>query len=143
MIKNITVGPLPSSEKTYIESEKFDDVKIAMRQINLSKGSEKKSFIVYDTSGIYTDPKLSNNIDLNNGLPKLRQKWIEERNDVEKYDGRNSKPEDNGIFVKGAKSSVPEFIRKNKEIMKKIIEIKDAEIEDGGAGAFYIYLKKK
>tara|TARA_B110000259_G_scaffold35908_1_gene40244 strand:+ start:4324 stop:6123 length:1800 start_codon:yes stop_codon:yes gene_type:complete len=109
MIKNITVGPLPSSEKTYIESEKFDDVKIAMRQINLSKGSEKKSFIVYDTSGIYTDPKLSNNIDLNNGLPKLRQKWIEERNDVEKYDGRNSKPEDNGIFVKGAKSSVPEF----------------------------------
>ena len=41
------------------------------------------------------------------------------------------------------KYSVPEFIRKNKEIMKKIIEIKDAEIEDGGAGAFYIYLKKK
>ena len=40
------------------------------------------------------------------------------------------------------KYSVPEFIRKNKEIMKKIIEIKDAEIEDGGAGAFYIYLKK-
>jgi len=41
------------------------------------------------------------------------------------------------------KYSVPEFIRKNKEIMKKIIEIKDAEIEDGGAGSFYIYLKKK
>ena len=41
------------------------------------------------------------------------------------------------------KYSVPEFIRKNKELMKKIIEIKDAEIEDGGAGAFYIYLKKK
>ena len=41
------------------------------------------------------------------------------------------------------KYSVPEFIRKNKEIMKKIIEIKDAEIEDGGSGAFYIYLKKK
>jgi DNA-nicking Smr family endonuclease len=41
------------------------------------------------------------------------------------------------------KYSVPEFIRKNKEIMKKITEIKDAEIVDGGAGAFYIYLKKK
>ena len=41
------------------------------------------------------------------------------------------------------KYSVPEFIKGNKEIMKKITEIKDAEIEDGGAGAFYIYLKKK
>jgi DNA-nicking Smr family endonuclease len=41
------------------------------------------------------------------------------------------------------KYSVPEFIEKNTELMKKIIEIKDAEIRDGGAGAFYIYLKRK
>ena len=41
------------------------------------------------------------------------------------------------------KYSVPEFIKKNVEIMKKISEIKNAEIEDGGSGAFYIYLKKK
>ena len=41
------------------------------------------------------------------------------------------------------KYSVPEFIKKNVEIMKKISEIKDAKIEDGGSGAFYIYLKKK
>ena len=109
MIKNITIGPLPSSEKTYIKSERFDDVQVAMRKINLSKESEKKSFIVYDTSGIYTDSKLADNIDLNSGLPKLRQKWIEERGDVEKYQGRNIKPEDNGIFVENAKSSVPEF----------------------------------
>ena len=41
------------------------------------------------------------------------------------------------------KYSVPEYIEKNEELMKKIIEIKDAKIEDGGAGAFYIFLKKK
>ena len=41
------------------------------------------------------------------------------------------------------KYSVPEFIENNKELMKKIFEIKDAEIEDGGSGAFYIFLKKK
>ena len=41
------------------------------------------------------------------------------------------------------KYSVPEFIKKNVELMKKISEIKNAEIEDGGSGAFYIYLKKK
>ena len=41
------------------------------------------------------------------------------------------------------KYSVPEFIKKNVDLMKKISEIKNAEIEDGGSGAFYIYLKKK
>ena len=40
------------------------------------------------------------------------------------------------------KYSVPEFIKKNETLMKKIIEIKDADIKDGGGGAFYIYLKK-
>lgn len=41
------------------------------------------------------------------------------------------------------KYSVPEFIKKNDSLMKKITEIKDAKIEDGGCGAFYIYLRKK
>ena len=41
------------------------------------------------------------------------------------------------------KYSVPEFIESNKELTKKINEIKDASIEDGGSGAFYIFLKKK
>ena len=40
------------------------------------------------------------------------------------------------------KHSVPEFIKNNKEIMKKIIDIKEADIKDGGSGAFYINLKK-
>ena len=41
------------------------------------------------------------------------------------------------------KYSVPEFIKNNVGLMKRIIEIKEAKIEDGGSGAFYIYLKKK
>ena len=41
------------------------------------------------------------------------------------------------------KYSVPEFIETNKNLMKTIIEITDAKIEDGGSGAFYIYLKNK
>ncbi len=40
------------------------------------------------------------------------------------------------------KYSVPEFITNNLALMNKINEIKDAKIEDGGQGAFYIYLKK-
>ena len=41
------------------------------------------------------------------------------------------------------KYSVPEFIESNKDLTKMIIEITDARIEDGGSGAFYIYLKNK
>ena len=41
------------------------------------------------------------------------------------------------------KYSVPEFIEKNKNLTQFIIEITDAKIEDGGSGAFYIYLKNK
>tara|TARA_A100001234_G_scaffold207339_1_gene204497 strand:- start:673 stop:1086 length:414 start_codon:yes stop_codon:yes gene_type:complete len=41
------------------------------------------------------------------------------------------------------KNSVPEFIKNNFNLMKKIIEIKEAKIKDGGSGAFYIFLKKK
>ena len=40
------------------------------------------------------------------------------------------------------KYSVPEYIKKEDELMKMIIEIKEASIEDGGTGSFYIYLKK-
>ena len=41
------------------------------------------------------------------------------------------------------KYSVPEFIENTKNLMKMIIEITDAKIEDGGSGAFYIYPKNK
>jgi|TARA_B110001452_G_scaffold48511_1_gene37108 DNA-nicking Smr family endonuclease len=41
------------------------------------------------------------------------------------------------------KYSVPEFVENNKNLMKMIIEITDAKIEDGGSGAFYIYIKNK
>ena len=41
------------------------------------------------------------------------------------------------------KYSVPEFIESNISLMKMIIETTDAKIEDGGSGAFYIYLKNK
>ena len=40
------------------------------------------------------------------------------------------------------KYSVPEFITNDKDLMSKINEITDAKIEDGGGGAFYIYLKR-
>ena len=40
------------------------------------------------------------------------------------------------------KYSLPEFIKKNDDLMRMINNIEDAKIEDGGSGAFYIFLKK-
>jgi DNA-nicking Smr family endonuclease len=60
--------------------------------------------------------------------------------------GLHSKNEKNPYVSKDLsilKYSIPEFIENNIDLMDKIIEIKDAEIQDGGSGAFYIYLKKK
>ena len=41
------------------------------------------------------------------------------------------------------KFSVPDYIKKNAELMNKVLDITDAELKDGGSGAFYIFLKKK
>ena len=105
--KNLTLGPLPASEKIYHQSSRFSDVKVAMRKINLSQSSDNKSFTVYDTSGIYTDHNFLEQIDVNKGIPKLRENWILERNDVEYYQGRAIKAEDNGIGVNI--KNVPQF----------------------------------
>ncbi len=59
--------------------------------------------------------------------------------------GLHSKNEKNPYVSKDLsilKYSVPEFIKGNENLMKKIIEIKDADIKDGGSGSFYVYLKK-
>jgi len=107
--KNLTLGPLPASKKIYVQSKNFPDVKVAMREIALSEKSEVKSFTVYDPSGVYTDQNFLDKIDVNKGLPKLRQDWILERGDVEFIEGRKVKPEDNGVTVSNAKPSAPEF----------------------------------
>tara|TARA_B110000008_G_scaffold112446_1_gene115354 strand:- start:494 stop:916 length:423 start_codon:yes stop_codon:yes gene_type:complete len=59
--------------------------------------------------------------------------------------GLNSQNENDPYVSKDLsilKYSVPEFISNNKGLMNIIYEIKDAKIEDGGSGAFYIFLKK-
>ena len=60
--------------------------------------------------------------------------------------GLHSQNENNPYVSKDLsilKYSIPEFIENNVGLMKMIIEIKDAKVEDGGSGAFYIYLRKK
>lgn len=86
-MKKITSGPLPGSKKIYVNGEIFD-IKVPMREIILSptkdsngNSIENEAVIVYDTSGPYTDPNYQ--VNLNKGLPKIREKWIENRQDTE------------------------------------------------------------
>ena len=92
---HVTTGPLPASSKIYVEGVIHPEVKVGMRAISLSEGSGEAPLRVYDPSGPYTDATAS--IDIRRGLPELRRSWIEGRGDVETYQGRDVRPEDNGL----------------------------------------------
>ncbi len=90
----LTTQPLTGSRKIYV-SGKMHNIKVAMREISLSptkltngRTEENASVTVYDTSGPYTDPDIK--IDLKKGMPRLREKWITDRQDVEQLDGFTS-----------------------------------------------------
>lgn len=85
--KILTTAPFPNSKKIFVKGE-LNDIQVAMREITLSdthtqgKAVVKNApVVVYDTSGPYTDT--NSTIDIQKGLPRLREKWIMERGDVE------------------------------------------------------------
>ncbi len=92
-VDEAAIKPLPNSRKIY-EIGSRPDIRVPFREISQSDtggifGDEKNPPItVYDTSGPYTDPEVK--IDIRKGLPALRAKWIEERNDTEVLDGLSS-----------------------------------------------------
>lgn len=99
--KNITImSSFEGSKKVYVEGSR-PDILVPMREIALSPttgsfGEEENAPVrVYDTSGPYTDP--AHKVDITKGLPALRSAWIKKRGDVEEYEGRTIKPEDNGF----------------------------------------------
>lgn len=97
-IDSLTTQAYPNSRKLYVTGSR-DDIRVGMREIAQADslvGGDKTNPIfepnepirVYDTSGFYTDPDQS--IDIYNGLPKLRENWIEERDDTELLDELSS-----------------------------------------------------
>lgn len=97
-IDSLTTQAYPNSRKLYVTGSR-DDIRVGMREIAQADslvGGDKTNPIfepnepirVYDTSGFYTDPDQS--IDIYNGLPKLRENWIEERGDTELLDELSS-----------------------------------------------------
>jgi phosphomethylpyrimidine synthase len=91
---------LPNSQRIYIQGE-HPGVAVPFREVaqNVTKGfngqvETNEPVRVYDTSGPWGDPSFKG--DVRDGLPALRRHWIISRGDVEEYEGRTVRPEDNG-----------------------------------------------
>ncbi|MEC1336494.1 phosphomethylpyrimidine synthase ThiC [Bacillus velezensis] len=113
---NISImSSFSGSKKVYAEGSS-PDIRVPMREISLSAttgafGEEENAPVrVYDTSGPYTDPDVQ--IDIHEGLGALRTKWITGREDVEEYNGRTVKPEDNGYKKEDHAAEYPGLQRK-------------------------------
>ncbi len=111
----VTTGPLPSSRKVLVPSPGNPDLRVAMREVDLSPSAGEPPLRLYDPSGPYTDPDAA--IDIRLGLPALRSAWIAARGDVEPHDGRVARPEDDGLRP-GETSPVPVFDRTGRQVLR-------------------------
>src|SRR5215472_8058758 len=82
----ISRGPFPGSRKIFLNGVPF-------REVALSGG--EPAVRLYDTTGPYTDDNV--HVDIEKGLSASRRDWVLSRGDVEPYEGRARKPQDDGL----------------------------------------------
>ena len=83
----ITIEPFPASQKIYVKGYEHN-ISVAMREITIGENGNAGQITVYDTSGPYTDPKV--NIDVQQGLERLREPWVIARKDTDLMDDLSS-----------------------------------------------------
>ncbi len=111
----VTTGPFAASRKVHLPGRLYPDIAVAMREIDLEASSGEAAVRAYDTSGPYSDPAATT--DIQKGLPELRKPWIVARGDVEFYQGRDVRPEDNGLRS-GEASAVSLFDRGGRQVLR-------------------------
>jgi phosphomethylpyrimidine synthase len=90
----VTTGSLPASRKVYARPDAAPELRVPVREIILEASANEPNLPVYDTTGPYTDPDVT--IDVEKGLKRTRIEWVKERGGVEQYEGRPIQPVDNG-----------------------------------------------
>ncbi|MDX8516538.1 phosphomethylpyrimidine synthase ThiC, partial [Mesorhizobium sp. VK23E] len=104
----VSTGPLPASRKTHKSGVLHPQIRVPMREISVHPTAGEPPVTVYDPSGPYTDPAIETDIE---------KDWIAARGDVEAYDGRHVRPEDNG-FATGERLT-REFPIRNRPLRAK------------------------
>jgi phosphomethylpyrimidine synthase len=109
---------LPNSKKVFVAGVIHPDVRVPMREIEVSDTKsytgaiEKNAPVrVYDCSGPWGDPNFTGTSD--EGLPALRRDWILQRGDVAEYSGREVRPMDNG-YLSGKHAEFASNAEKNR-----------------------------
>ena len=77
----VSTAALPASRKVHESGVLHPDIQVPMRAITLHPSAREPDVFVYDSSGPYTDPRV--NIHIEQGLPRIRERWIHARNDIE------------------------------------------------------------
>jgi phosphomethylpyrimidine synthase len=106
-MEEVTLRPFPNSKKVYASGTLHPDIRVPFREITLThtklaNGYEENPPIrVYDTTGPASEQGVASDgtlkvHDVRKGLAPLRRDWVMGRGDVEEYEGRNVRPEDNG-----------------------------------------------
>jgi phosphomethylpyrimidine synthase len=90
----VTTGSIPGSRKIYVAGERHKDLRVPFREVALHPSANEPPVKLYDPSGPYTDEAFK--VDILKGAPRTRDQWVLARGDVESYDGRPVKAEDNG-----------------------------------------------
>jgi phosphomethylpyrimidine synthase len=109
---------LPASKKVFVAGTIHPDVRVPMREIEVSPTKSYTGAItpndpvrVYDCSGPWGDPNFNGTSD--EGLPAMRREWILKRGDVEEVDGREVKPQDDG-YLSGKHAEFASHAEKNR-----------------------------
>jgi phosphomethylpyrimidine synthase len=97
-LSTITSGPLPASRKVYVPGVRYPFIRVPLREIRQTlthqhipsgiQEIENPAVTVYDTSGPYTDPEVT--IDVQEGIAPIRRQWIDQRGDTEELGGVSS-----------------------------------------------------
>ena len=125
----LSTSPIsPNSKKVYEKGELNPDLRVPFREVSLASThvndpktgetaiEENEPVRIYDTSGPYTDPDVE--IDVRKGLDPIRRSWIMARGDVEEYEGREIRPEDDGYKSADKMTEIERFDRTGRPILR-------------------------
>src|SRR5207248_4792076 len=139
---------LPNSRKTYVAGELHPDIRVPFREISLAQTKTMSGEMevnepvrVYDTSGPWGDA--DQHVDVTEGLPSLRAKWIRARGDVEQIEGRRVTPIDDGyLSISHAESSAKRNGSKKYEVESRRLQGKPLRAKPGHAVTQLYYARQ-